>query len=170
MTARKDESHPPLAGWRQGEGPGDHPLGSLCQRPHRPDQTGNLRPAGNYHLTATKSAPGRCCRSCRKPRQILGYIPVPMQDVIAAELNLPGSDIFGTMSFYSLFAWKPKGKYVIRMCQSPPCHINGAENTLLALQEELGLTVGQTTRGRPFYPGVVGLPGGLRSGPGHADQ
>ncbi len=68
-----------------------------------------------------------------------------MQDVIAAGLNLPGSDIFGTMSFYSMFAWKPKGKYIVRMCQSPPCHINGAENMLLALQEELGLTAGQTT-------------------------
>ena len=44
-----------------------------------------------------------------------------------------------------MFTWKPKGKYIVRMCQSPPCHVNGAENMLLALQEELGLTVGQTT-------------------------
>jgi NADH-quinone oxidoreductase F subunit len=49
------------------------------------------------------------------------------------------------MSFYSMFTWKPKGKYVIRMCQSPPCHINGSGNMLQALQEELGVPVGQTT-------------------------
>ena len=96
-------------------------------------------------MPATRSEPGPLLPVLQEAQAIIGYIPVPMQDVIAAELNLPRSDIFGTMSFYSMFTWKPKGKYVIRMCQSPPCHINGAENILQVLQEELGLEVGQTT-------------------------
>jgi hypothetical protein len=49
------------------------------------------------------------------------------------------------LSFYSMYTSKPKGKYVIRVCESPPCHVNGAENMLEALQEELGLAVGETT-------------------------
>jgi NADH-quinone oxidoreductase subunit F len=76
---------------------------------------------------------------------IQGYLPTPMQEIIATQLNVPGSHIFGTMSFYSMFTWKPKGRYIVRMCQSPPCHINGAENMLQALQEELGVQAGQTT-------------------------
>jgi NADH-quinone oxidoreductase F subunit len=78
-------------------------------------------------------------------QEIQGYLPAPMQEVIAAKLNVPGSDIFGTMSFYSMFSWKPKGKYIVRMCQSPPCHVNGSTNALQILQEELGLKAGQTT-------------------------
>ena len=41
------------------------------------------------------------------------------------------------------------------MCESPPCHVTGAENMLQALQEELGLAVGANHRGRPLYPGVT---------------
>ena len=90
-------------------------------------------------IIATAVNPGPLLPVLQEAQEIMGYIPVPMQDVIAAGLNLPRSDIFGTMSFYSMFTWKPRGKYVIRMCQSPPCHLNGAENMLQVLQEELGL-------------------------------
>ena len=80
-----------------------------------------------------------------KPRRLWATCRRPCKSAIAAGLNVPGSDVFGTMSFYSMFTWTPKGKYIVRMCQSPPCHVNGAENMLLALQDELGLTVGQTS-------------------------
>lgn len=144
MTARRDESHPPLPDGARGKAPVTTPLGPCVSAP-----TTQIKQEICDRLEAIilghQKRPGPLLPVLQDAQAILGWIPVPMQDVIAAELNLPGSDIFGTMSFYSLLAWKPKGKYVIRMCQSPPCHINGAENTLLALQEELGQTVGQTT-------------------------
>ena len=68
-----------------------------------------------------------------------------MQERIAAGLKIQGSEVFGVMSFYSMYTWKPKGKYVMRVCESPPCHVSGAENMLEALQEELGIGVGETT-------------------------
>lgn len=93
-----------------------------------------------------RGKPGALIPVLHEAQELLGYIPVPVQDYIATGLNLPGSEIFGTMSFYSMFAWQPRGQYVIRMCESPPCHVNGAENMLHILQEELGLRVGETTR------------------------
>jgi NADH:ubiquinone oxidoreductase subunit F (NADH-binding)/NADH:ubiquinone oxidoreductase subunit E len=92
-----------------------------------------------------RATPGNLLPVLQEAQEIMGYLPAPMQGVIAAELKVPGSDIFGTMSFYSMFTWKPKGKYIVRMCQSPPCHVNGSENMLQALQEELGLKVGETS-------------------------
>jgi NADH-quinone oxidoreductase subunit F len=75
----------------------------------------------------------------------VGYLPPSVQERIAAGLNIQGSEVFGVMSFYSMYTWKPKGKYVIRMCESPPCHVTGAENMLHALQKELGIGLGETT-------------------------
>ena len=92
-----------------------------------------------------KDKPGALMPVMQEVQEILGYLPVAVQERIASGLKVPGSDVFGTMSFYSMYTWQPKGKYVIRICESPPCHINGAENILEALQEELGVAVGETT-------------------------
>ncbi len=78
-------------------------------------------------------------------QEAVGYLPPAVQERIATALNIQGSEVFGVMSFYSMYTWKPKGKYVIRMCESPPCHVVDAENMLHALQQELGIGVGETT-------------------------
>ena len=49
------------------------------------------------------------------------------------------------MTFYSMYSVTPRGKYIIRMCESAPCHVNGAENILESLKEELGIQAGETT-------------------------
>ncbi|MFA4902546.1 MAG: NADH-quinone oxidoreductase subunit NuoF [Desulfobaccales bacterium] len=92
-----------------------------------------------------KDKPGNLMPVLQEVQEAVGYLSPSVQNRIATGLNVPGSDIFGTMSFYSMFTWEPKGKYVVRMCVSPPCHINGSENMLQALQEELGVQAGQTT-------------------------
>ena len=33
-----------------------------------------------------------------------GYIPLEVQEVISAELNIPVSDIYGVVTFYSFFS------------------------------------------------------------------
>ena len=40
---------------------------------------------------------------------------------------------------------KPLGKNLIRICEGTACHVNGAKSILTALQDELGITVGETT-------------------------
>jgi len=96
-------------------------------------------------ISSHQTTPGALIPVLQEAQNLQGYLPTPMQDLIATRLKVPGSDIFGTMSFYSMFTWEPKGKYVVRMCQSPPCHVNGSENMLQALQEELGVAAGETT-------------------------
>ena len=92
-----------------------------------------------------QETPGALMPVLQEVQEIVGYLPQAVQERIAAGLKIQGSEVFGVLSFYSMYTWKPKGKYVIRVCESPPCHVNGAENMLEALQEELGLAVGETT-------------------------
>ena len=69
---------------------------------------------------------------------------------LADLMAIPVADIIGTASFYTLFSFKPRGRHIIRLCESPPCYIMGEENILVALEAKLGITVGETTPDRQF--------------------
>jgi len=64
---------------------------------------------------------------------------------VAAHLGMDLSDIKGTASFYSMFSFSPRGKHVIRICDSPPCQLLGATTVLQKLIDVLGVAVGGTT-------------------------
>lgn len=65
---------------------------------------------------------------------------------LAAEyLRLPLAAVHETATFYTMFSLKPRGKHVIRLCDSPPCHLAGSWSLLSALERELGVGVGETT-------------------------
>ncbi len=60
-------------------------------------------------------------------------------------MKIEVADIVGTASFYTMFSLEPRGKHVIRLCDSPPCYIMGSENILSALEKKLGVKIGETT-------------------------
>jgi len=74
------------------------------------------------------------------------------EDIIdAADIfRIPVKEAFGTASFYSYFSTKPRGKYVVRICESAPCHIAGADRVVAALEKELGIRMGETTADGKF--------------------
>ena len=74
-----------------------------------------------------------------------GYIPLEVQEVISAELDIPVSDIYGVVTFYSFFSLKPKGKYVIGVCIGTACYVKGSQNVLDKFGEILNIKCGETT-------------------------
>jgi NADH:ubiquinone oxidoreductase subunit F (NADH-binding)/NADH:ubiquinone oxidoreductase subunit E len=86
----------------------------------------------------------------QEAQTILGRVPLEMQQVIAAELNVAGAQVFDTLSFYSMAAWQAKGRHIIRLCHSPCCHVTGADHILQIIQEELEVEVGGVTADRLF--------------------
>jgi len=74
------------------------------------------------------------------------WLPMEALQLLSQGLDFPYPYLYGVMSFYTMFSPTPRGKFLIRMCESPPCHIWGAENLLEVLKGELGLQhVGDTT-------------------------
>ncbi|MFH2096388.1 MAG: NAD(P)H-dependent oxidoreductase subunit E [Bacteroidota bacterium] len=57
---------------------------------------------------------------------------------IAGHLNLTLAQVFGTISYYSMFSTKPRGKHIIRICRSPVCSMSGARNISEEIQKEIG--------------------------------
>ena len=74
-----------------------------------------------------------------------GYIPLEVQEVISQELNVPVSDIYGVVTFYSFFSLTPKGRYVIGVRIGTACYVKGGQNVLDKFGELLKIKPGQTT-------------------------
>ncbi len=74
-----------------------------------------------------------------------GYIPLEVQEVISEELNIPVSDIYGVVTFYSFFSLTPKGRYVIGVCLGTACYVKGGQNIIDKFSELLKIRPGQTT-------------------------
>lgn len=78
-------------------------------------------------------------------QETLGCLPEEVQAYIAEKLNIPLSEVYGVVSFYSLFSIEPKGKYKISVCLGTACYVKGSGNILEELEKQLDIKVGQTT-------------------------
>ena len=79
-----------------------------------------------------------------------GYLSEENISSLAELLNLPKVEVYSVASFYSLFTLKKTGKYIIRICVSLPCYLNGSKEILEVLKEELGIEADQTTSDKKF--------------------
>ncbi|GAC1328256.1 MAG: hypothetical protein NVSMB17_03430 [Candidatus Dormibacteria bacterium] len=67
-----------------------------------------------------------------------------MRDVARA-LEMPPGPVEAVASFYSMFFFKPHGRYVVEMCTNISCLLNGGVPMLRRLEEKLGTRAGGTT-------------------------
>ncbi|MEG2348469.1 MAG: NAD(P)H-dependent oxidoreductase subunit E [Clostridia bacterium] len=74
-----------------------------------------------------------------------GYISTANQKYLSKELNVPMSEIYGIITFYSRFTLMPKGKYNIQVCMGTACYVKGAEKVLEKFKEKLNIKEGMTT-------------------------
>ncbi len=73
------------------------------------------------------------------------WLPMEALQLVARGMKVPYPYLYGVLSFYTMFSTQPRGKYIIRLCESPPCHIMGADDLVEVLKAELGVGVGETT-------------------------
>jgi NADH-quinone oxidoreductase subunit E len=81
---------------------------------------------------------------------VLGYLPHAIQHHIARGLNLPHSQVFGVVTFYSFFTMVPRGRHTIRVCMGTACYVRGGKKNLDRLVHDLGIEPRDTTPDRRF--------------------
>ena len=64
---------------------------------------------------------------------------------VSKQTGVPTAKIYGVTTFYAMFSNETRGKNIIRMCKSAPCHVKGAKAVLKAFEEALGVACGETT-------------------------
>ncbi len=98
-------------------------------------------------------------------QETYGYIPEAEIDKVAQKYDMPRAKVYGVIRFYSMFYTEPTGKYIIRVCNSLSCHINGSEEILEVIKNYLGIDDGETTEDRKFTLEVVECLGHCDEGP-----
>lgn len=90
--------------------------------------------------------PGNLINILHAAQGLFGYLPKEVQEVIAAELNIPAAKVYGVVTFYSYFSMLPKGKYPVSVCLGTACYVRGAEKVLEEFERQLEIKVGETTK------------------------
>jgi NADH-quinone oxidoreductase E subunit len=73
-----------------------------------------------------------------------GYLTGNGMRHIAPLLDLTPAEVEDVATYYVMFYREPVGKYVLQVCRTLSCALNGAERVTEALSEKLGIGVGET--------------------------
>lgn len=111
-----------------------------CSNCHRSDLS-----LLNETLEKYKNVNGSLITVLQKAQEIYGFLPTDVIYKIAEEMNLTPAKVMGVATFYTQFRFKPVGKYLIMLCQGTACHVNGSERIEKAINDELGISDGETT-------------------------
>lgn len=76
--------------------------------------------------------------------------PPSVAALVSRITEIPEAKLYGFVSFYSMFSTRSRGRYVVRMCHSAPCHVCGAQGVMEAISKTLGVRPGETTRDGRF--------------------
>jgi NADH:ubiquinone oxidoreductase subunit E len=77
-------------------------------------------------------------------------LPEPVLRYVADQLNMPLSVVCRIATFYNAFSLEPRGKHIITVCLGTACHVKGAGKIVAALESELGIKSGESTKDMLF--------------------
>ncbi|HEV3062778.1 MAG TPA: NAD(P)H-dependent oxidoreductase subunit E [Vicinamibacterales bacterium] len=73
-----------------------------------------------------------------------GYVTANGIRCVAEQLGITRADVEDIVSYYTMFSTRPVGKFVLSVCRTLSCAINGAERVTEAICDQLGIEPGQT--------------------------
>ncbi|MDO9694938.1 MAG: NADH-quinone oxidoreductase subunit NuoE [Candidatus Latescibacteria bacterium] len=84
-----------------------------------------------------------------------GFLSQESVLAIGRHLDLPASKVYGVATFYNQFRFTPIGRFHVQVCRGTACHVKGSANVLDAVERDLGVKAGGTTRDGLFSLEVV---------------
>jgi [NiFe] hydrogenase diaphorase moiety large subunit len=88
------------------------------------------------------------------------YISDFAQQETARVLDIHPVEVYGVISFYSFLHSKPQGKNIVRLCKTIACDLAGREKVEDAIQRELGVKFGETSKDKRItleYTNCLGM-------------
>ena len=101
-------------------------------------------------IADNKAVPGSIIGVLRECQDVVGWLPVELIDYISDGLNLSRSEVFGIVSFYSLFSLTPKGRHLIKVCMGTACYVKGIKEVISRIDNQYQVKEGGTTEDRRF--------------------
>lgn len=101
-------------------------------------------------IAAHRGEPGALMPVLQQAQDIYGYLPVEVQKEIAAGLDVPYSEVFGVVTFYSQFLLNPKGAHPVSVCLGTACYVKGSGKLMEKLEELLKIKPGEISNDLQF--------------------
>src|SRR2546422_7091675 len=79
-----------------------------------------------------------------------GYITANAMRHVAERLGITPADVEDVVSFYTMFYTRPMGRFVLQVCRTLSCALNGAERVTEELTGKLGIKPGETDASGTF--------------------
>jgi NADH-quinone oxidoreductase subunit E len=73
------------------------------------------------------------------------WLSAESMDAVAAILEIEPIEVYEVATFYSQFNLQPVGKYLLEVCQTGPCMVEGADEIIDYIKQTLHIKVGETT-------------------------
>ena len=82
-------------------------------------------------------------------RQV-GHVDDDIYAEIAKIIHIPKVEIAEAATFYTMFPKKPRGKYLLQVCNNISCALMGSDSMIQYLKEKLDIELGETTADNMF--------------------
>ncbi len=70
--------------------------------------------------------------------------------VIADQLGIHPVEVYSVVSFYAFLGSQASGKFIIRLCRTISCDMQGKERVMRQMENDLGIKFGETTSDGKF--------------------
>ena len=97
------------------------------------------------YINTVRNERGATLPVMQKAQEIYNYLPYEVQSMIAEELQVPISEVYGIASFYSQFTLNPKGRTEINVCLGTACYVMSSNGVLEKICETIGCKSGSLT-------------------------
>ena len=72
-------------------------------------------------------------------------LTIEQMDEVAKHLDITPIEVYEVATFYTMFNLKPVGKYILEVCQTGPCMLNGSDRIIDYIKTKLNINNGETT-------------------------
>ena len=119
------------------------------------DITGEQWKKVDQIIAKYKAKPGSLIPVLEEVQGVTGYLPESVQKRVAKGLNLPLSQVYGVVTFYSFFTMTPRGKHQVKVCLGTACHVRGGQRVMEYMEKNLGIEAGGLTEDRNFSLDII---------------
>lgn len=88
---------------------------------------------------------GAVMRGLWLAQEKFGFLPPEVIELVANEIGIPYSNVYGVATFYTQYFKEKKGKFVLDVCTCHSCQLCGGYDVLHYLEEKLSVRCGETT-------------------------
>jgi NADH-quinone oxidoreductase E subunit len=79
-----------------------------------------------------------------------GWLSSDVQQYVADLMGFPLAWVSGLASFYTMYYKKPVGRHHLQVCTNVSCMLRGSDAIVRAIEDRLGIALGQTTADGKF--------------------